>query len=756
MPISALERYVGVSLYLLATTGLLAVIATGKLDPMSTILVPAALFAKGILLARRRGPELSSSTATTLVLAYFLFFPLDLWVVSGHMTAGMSNSMLYSALLASIHLLLFTTLVRLYSLCTRRDGIFLAMLSFACMLASAILTVGPGFLMILAIFLTLAFSTLMGLEMTRGAVGGPTAAIDSGTPAARRLQGALGVTSILTAVAALALGVVIFFLIPRFTTGYWSALHAERPLMTGFTEDMTLGQIGQIKQSHALVMRVRVESDSARAETVRWRGIVLTTFDGRHWFTSSHAAEVVTAAPNGSYILPAPAAAAGNPPFRYTIFLQPIGTDALFLAAQPASISGIFGGELARNDGTSQRGYVVRDATDSVFRPGASDAALRYNAVSNLPVYPPAVLRQDSTDYPTEILQTYLQRPQLDPRIAPLVAQITAHAASPYDKAVAIASYLREHYSYTLDLREDPGGDPLAFFLFQRHAGHCEYFATAMAVLLRVAGVPSRYITGFLPGEYNDLAGDYIVRASDAHSWVEVYFPGYGWIPFDPTPPGALSSGGFLDRFSLYVDWLQYTWGEWVVNYDFSHQMILTRALQHGSRDWRRVGITYLQQQRRGMIESMVQVITHLERIRHFLFALLAFLMLFWWLVRHPDAVAGAFLRWKIRGASGSAGSQGVAALEYRQMLRILERAGWRKSATQTPLEFAAAISSPNVAAPVSALTEMYQSARFGAQHADARRMMVLLEKISALLRHGRGFAAHKLSARGSGAAVRS
>ena len=136
--------------------------------------------------------------------------------------------------------------------------------------------------------------------------------------------------------------------------------------------------------------------------------------------------------------------------------------------------------------------------------------------------------------------------------------------------------------------------------------------------MLRAAGVPSRYVTGFLPGEYNDMAGDYMVRASDAHSWVEVYFPGYGWIPFDPTPPGALRSGGFFDRLSQYVDWLQYTWGEWVVNYDFSHQLILTHALQHSSRDWRRIGLEYLQQERRGMIESMVQVLTHLERIRHF------------------------------------------------------------------------------------------------------------------------------------------
>ncbi len=102
-------------------------------------------------------------------------------------------------------------------------------------------------------------------------------------------------------------------------------------------------------------------------------------------------------------------------------------------------------------------------------------------------------------------------------------------------------AYLRRNFRYTLNLTGAPGRDPLAHFLFETKAGHCEYFASAMAVMLRTIGVPSREVNGFLPGEYNDLAGDYIVRASDAHSWVEAYFPGIGWTTFDPTPPGTRS-----------------------------------------------------------------------------------------------------------------------------------------------------------------------------------------------------------------------
>jgi len=97
-----------------------------------------------------------------------------------------------------------------------------------------------------------------------------------------------------------------------------------------------------------------------------------------------------------------------------------------------------------------------------------------------------------------------------------------------------------------------------------------------MTILLRTLDIPTREVNGFLPGEYNDLAGDYIVRASDAHSWVEVYFPGSGWVTFDPTP-SAPERGGLLSRLNKYIDWVQLSWSEWVINYDFGHQMQMAK-----------------------------------------------------------------------------------------------------------------------------------------------------------------------------------
>src|SRR5271163_321597 len=211
----AVQRYFEVSLYLLVATGMLAIVSTGKLDLFSTIVPPAALIYRGIRVWRGRGPELSPRIATWLVLGYFLFFPIDLWVLSRGMAEGAPNPPLYATLLAAIHLMLFATLVRLYSARTNRDYAFLAVLAFASMLASAILTVETGFLVALAVFLTLSVSTFVALEIRRSAVGAVSPPFEPGTPSAHRLNRALAFTSALVATGVLTIGLVLFFMIPR-------------------------------------------------------------------------------------------------------------------------------------------------------------------------------------------------------------------------------------------------------------------------------------------------------------------------------------------------------------------------------------------------------------------------------------------------------------------------------------------------------------------------------------------------------------
>src|SRR5438445_5322114 len=148
-------------------------------------------------------------------------------------------------------------------------------------------------------------------------------------------------------------------------------------------------------------------------------------------------------------------------------------------------------------------------------------------------------------------------------------------------------------YGYTLELPRVRPADSLANFLFQRKQGHCEYFASSMAVMLRSLGIPSRLVNGFRTGEFNDLTSQYVVRASNAHSWVEAFFPGYGWIAFDPTPDGSIQARTGWGRVALYVDAMASFWRDWVVSYDISHQYVLgqaavngTRGLWEGARRW--------------------------------------------------------------------------------------------------------------------------------------------------------------------------
>src|SRR4029453_10130210 len=121
-------------------------------------------------------------------------------------------------------------------------------------------------------------------------------------------------------------------------------------------------------------------------------------------------------------------------------------------------------------------------------------------------------------------------------------------------------------------------------FLFNVKAGHCEYYSTAMTVLLRSRGIAARVVNGFLPGEYNEAAGAFTVRQSDAHSWVEVYFPETrAWVTFDPTPPaGRLepTSSGITAKLAKYAEALELMWFQYVVGYDKQEQRALATTVQ--------------------------------------------------------------------------------------------------------------------------------------------------------------------------------
>jgi hypothetical protein len=161
----------------------------------------------------------------------------------------------------------------------------------------------------------------------------------------------------------------------------------------------------------------------------------------------------------------------------------------------------------------------------------------RYNVFSMVTTADAASLRTAPTDYPQDILDAYLQVPDtITPETIALAAELTAPFDNAYDKASAVEAWLRENISYNDQIDAPPvDSEPIHYTLFVSQEAYCTYYASAMAIMLRTQGIPARIVNGYAQGEFVEDANAYRVRANNAHTWVEVYFPEYGWIQFEPT-----------------------------------------------------------------------------------------------------------------------------------------------------------------------------------------------------------------------------
>ncbi|NPV09983.1 MAG: hypothetical protein HPY83_18720 [Anaerolineae bacterium] len=191
--------------------------------------------------------------------------------------------------------------------------------------------------------------------------------------------------------------------------------------------------------------------------------------------------------------------------------------------------------------------YAVADpvALDSDLRlywRGEDDLAFlkaplgRYSVVSEVLQVTQAQLRSAGTNYPAWVRERYLTLPEVPQRVVDLAAEVAGGADNPYDRLVAIQSYLRLNYDYDLQVPQPAEGkDVVDYFLFESRRGFCDYYASAMVVMARLAGVPARLASGYATGRYDYASDRYVVTAGQAHSWPEAYFPGLGWVEFEPT-----------------------------------------------------------------------------------------------------------------------------------------------------------------------------------------------------------------------------
>ena len=626
---------------------------------------------------------------------------------------------------ALAHLITFLSAVKLLQVKSNRDWVFLYLISFFEVLLAAGLSLSPLFLASLSLYLPCAISTVIAFEIRKARRSVPLVETRLLVPpdgrVFRRLTTLAGKRNVavrrLPVVACGLIVLIVILALPLFLV----APRAGSPGITrgsgglsnliGFSETVSLGTIGELKRNDDIVMRVRVE-DRGTLDTseLKWRGVALDEFNGNFWNKSPEARRLLEkVSDRGLFRLGTTDAV--HALTAQTIFLEPMDSPVLFAASRAVAVQATQG----------DLPYIRVDGEGSLQTRHHDFDRLIYKAFSDVRDPDIEVLQQDFQPYPLSY-ERYLKLPQtLDPRVRTYARTVVRSAGvrNRYDIAKAFESHLRENFGYTLQMTAG-GADPLADFLFRVKAGHCEYFSTSMAVMLRSEGIATRVVNGFLPGEYNEKADVFTVRQSDAHSWVEVYFPETNaWVTFDPTPAAGRvepQHAGFTAALGKYAEAFELLWFQYVVGYDRQEQRSLATSLHNQAARYQ---------------YTVAKTLDRLQRLsaplwQQPVWALLLLLLL--------GGIGFLLLRFKRFGWRGlkiktrPVDSARSAIEFYERLTRLLVKKGLQRTPDQTPLEFAVGAGLNEAVI----ITGAYNRVRFGAERlssAELRQIEALLSK---------------------------
>jgi transglutaminase-like putative cysteine protease len=490
--------------------------------------------------------------------------------------------------------------------------------------------------------------------------------------------------------------------------------HAER--MVGFTEHVDLGGVGRLRSDPTIVMRVEIPDlpkESPPRIALYLRGAAFDTYKGKSWsrtpFISAHAEQ------RGSQVwirrFPDPVRDR-----KMLIELEPIDPPVVFLPDDAVAL--VVTGQGAPVLGTVPQISTSPEGTFTYRSP--DERGLRYevslaaaNESTALPLTPEARLR-------------YLSLPRdLPVQISELARKWTLSASEPRAQAKLIEARLRHDYRYDVDSPSGSAKNPLYDFLFESKRGHCEFYSTAMAIMLRTLDVPTRNVTGFIGGSYNRFARSYAVRQGDAHSWVEVYLDDTGWTRFDPTPPANATPQSEITGFLTFVrDFIEATsqrWNRHVVGYDLKQQVGLLHSVHERYATIRsRAGVIgWLLSSPRRLVTMCLGLLTGLVAAS-------------WWRRRRRNGVSPTR-----PGAQGTAQAREIVDL-YLQLEAALAARGAPRAPSTPPLAHARALSA--IAHPLGkealALTEQYLQGRFGGVSLTQHDRREFLRRVRAIRVH--------------------
>lgn len=525
--------------------------------------------------------------------------------------------------------------------------------------------------------------------------------------------------------------VAFFFLFPRIGFRFFTQ---QRPgiAMVGFGDTLELGYFGVIKDDPTVVMRVEFPDATGRhALPLYWRGITFDRYDGRTW-TKSNAASRRAINEVGDRHPMRPQTLPDDRTVRQSIYLEPMETRVLFGLSRLHALA-LEGPDVAL---PGRYRTIQTDVEGDAHYEQSDEIAFRYSAFSEPESLPPGLIEQPLDAYRATLTRRgrasdrYLQLPDLDPRVAAFAAETIGDAATVGEAIDRIVARLHRDFGYTLDLGRDERYAPLEDFLFVQRRGHCEYFSTAMVILLRTQGIAARSVNGFLGGTWNSFGGYLAVSQGDAHSWVEVYLPDPScdggrrcraydhWLTRDPTPPstGAPRTASAWSQVLQYADALRMRWYKYVIEYDLQQQVGALVALRDVWRSLRGVG------EGNGLgAETRASA-------RRVLTGLLGLLLL--------AGLAGVV--WRRRNIGPDARPDAVdpataaAAALYAELLRIHARRGYGRTPAMTAREFLASLRgrrAPGIALATDVI-DLYEAARFGGDAPEPGQIELLTDRL--------------------------
>ncbi len=608
-----------------------------------------------------------------------------------------------------LHLLLFTTLFKLAAIRKERDLSLALVLSGMLFVASVSTSFHYAILLYVLVMAFVAWGVLVKWALWRDLAAAPEEW--SRDRAARALPGRGPlVASVLSTVL---ISVPLFLFLPRLKAPYVRGRETGREITTGFSENVDPDLFGELKQNDRVFLRITSEESlgEGAAAVLRLRTLALSRWEGGIWKKPPKGGSTGAAAGNAAFIPLAAHGRGAEGGIAMTIDLNPIQTRYL---PYP-----LLGNALRLSEGSFRNpglAYLERDSARNVHLPFEPDRTIQYTVLYG--TRPVADLEPgDAVEAGRATGSSALRAFALE-----TLAAIDP-AADPETAARAIESTLRS-WTYELDLKPR-GPNAVEDFVASRRRGHCQTFATAMALLLREVGVPTRFVTGFLGGEIGAFGRYVLVRGQNVHAWVEVWCgPSKGWVTFDPTPlrgQPRLERVPLTQRLRQVTDGLEFFYDRFILSFGQVDQVELLRKIREAAGG--ALGVLRRLSWVKGLPLSPAAGVAG---------ALLVLAVLF-------------FLGRRLRGARWRTRGLEPASAAYRRLQKALHRLGAPLTPASVPAETlaAAAAFGPRAARPAEAIIRAYVRESFGglaATDGEEHRLHGLLDEFrDAAGRFGRG-----------------